>query len=468
MYLYLIVPFYSEFSLKSGIFVEDNSYIEFCNSLTNSLTEEEAAYITLLHTNRADGMRYKVIKKDANLLKEEVIKFNSNQYLQDIIDNVIAESGNKHFANAEKQSITYHPNSSIFTLFDNTIGVYEITLQISDEFMSLDVEMTDKLQLFTNDLCQNIISKYYRNIILPFIKKISKLDIKNNFLEKINHYGFPNIQENNLKESDFQRRTPVGKALWVNRTAIVDVEQNIDVNFFNDWIFSEEDKAKIIEKLKQSNSDEKNGVYLGWGNNYIYADINNQVVKDAQKTLILSQYYYAILDSLGQNLSCIIGTTKNINSFNKNKKYRALLNELVNTANLIEINHIDTLQNLQGNRESFFRDIIKKWAFDDLFLNIERKKNISQNKIQEQYQISFKKGQTMAELLLFFLGGISLLEFANTLISYWSANSGLKDNIPGLYDIGNLLPPDAILWGAFFLLSIFFIVYYKFYISRKD
>jgi len=184
--------------------------------------------------------------------------------------------------------------------------------------------------------------------------------------------------------------------------------------------------------------------------------------------LILAQYYYTVLDNIGLNLSFIVSASKKTPKARDNKAYNTLLKELVTTANIIEIGYIDTLQNLQGNRKIFFKDLAEKWGFDHLISNINKKKEVCENLINQLYQQSFKKGQIMAELLLFFLGGISLLEFANTLVSYWSNNIGINDHIPGIYDIGKYFPPDIILWGAFFLLSVFFFIYFKFYINRKS
>jgi len=400
-------------------------------------------------------------------LKDAVIKISEDKEIRSIIDDAIKQTVDEHFIKKRINPPSYVPNSSVFTLFDNTVGTFEIEIEFLDNIQE-DIDIIDSIECWSGEICNIIVSNFYKETILPLIKKIVKMDSSKRSLEKIgSYYGFPNVSERRGRlKCDF-RKTEVGMPLWVNRSIITENSENIRKEFFYKWILSEENKEDVYESIC-GNVKEDRCVYLGWGNNFIHSKNKNGVEEDVKKSLILAQYYYTILDNLGLNLTYIISAAKKLKRSKDHKAYNVLFKELVATVNIIEIRFIDTRQRLQGNRRYFFKDLVNKWDFDELIISLNKKKVVCEKLVTDLYHQSFKKGQIMAELLLFFLAGISLLEFANTLVSYWSDNAGMNDHIPGIYDIGKLVPPDLLLWGAFFILSLFFILYFKLYINRKS
>ncbi len=468
MHLYLIAPFHTCFGLKTSNFADDLQYKNFWNEAAQKLSVEDKETLMLLHASKQEQLRYKVIDQDSHLLKEDIVKFSQSAYMKRIIDDAILQADKQYLNHEQAGLIEYTADSACFTLLDNTVGMFEIQLKLSDKLPFSEQGFAGIIQHWTNNLCQLVVTSFFEKKIYPFIQKIIALDHKKLFIETEGaHYGFPNIKTKKSTANSFGRNTPVGDPLWVSRTVIQSPGEEIHVDFFNEWIFSKEDKKCIMERLRLFREDEKNSIYLGWGNNFFYACINNQAVNDAKRILLLTQYFYVILDTLSLNLSFIIGASKNIKKTSKCREYNATMNELVNTFSAIEIRFTDALQNLQGNREVFFRDLMEKWAFHELLGSIEKKADFCKRSINEQFQKSFKKGQMMAELLLLFLGGISLLEFTNTLIVYWF-NIGIDDGIPGLYHLGKIFPPNALLWGAVFLLASFFFVYIRIYMRKSQ
>ncbi len=468
MHLYLIAPFHTCFGLKTSNFADDPQYKYFWNEASQKLSKEDEETVMLLHASKQEQLRYKVIDQDSHLLKEDVVRFTQSASMKKIIDEAIGQANKQYLSHEQDGLIDYTADSARFTLLDNTIGMFEIQLKLSDKLPFSQPGFAGIIQHWTNHLCQLVVTSYYQKKIYPFIQKIMSLDHKKLFIESEGtHYGFPNIKTKKTKETSFGRETPVGEPLWVNRTVIQSPGEDIRVVFFNEWIFSKEDKKCIIERLKLFREDEKNSIYLGWGNNFFYAYTNSNAVKDAKRILLLTQYFYVILDTLSLNLSFIIGASKNIKKASKCRDYNATMNELINTFSAIEIRFVDALQNLQGNREIFFRNLIEKWAFHELLSSIEKKADFGKRSINEQFQKSFKKGQMMAELLLLFLGGVSLLEFTNTLIVYWSVID-IDDGIPGLYHLGKIFPPNALLWGAVFMLATFFFIYMRIYMRKNQ
>jgi hypothetical protein len=464
MYLYLIVPFRTHFSLKSSSYVSlGDAYKNFWKNFATKLDAKEQKKISLLHQPKEKNMRFKVIHEDSNLLREEILKINEDEKIKTLINEVVYEQNKMYFPNNQNEKIKFVEGTSNFTLFDNTIGIFEITLEIPSAFFHKLDSFLENIQHWGNDVCNKIVQTTYNDTILPLIKKIVNFDKNRKFIANTeNHYGFPDISK---KKNLLIHKAQTGQPLWVNRTLIQNHDSKINPDLINKWIFTHSSITDIINTLEQYNDDEKNSAYLGWGNNFIYNEINSNVVKDAKKALLLSQYYYGVLDSLNINLSYIIGQSNYISKFKESKNYNSLLKELVNIVSIIRVGYIDTLQNFQGDREFFFRQVIESWSIPELFENIEQKSNVCKEKISEIYKHSMKKSQFIVELLLFFLGGISLLEFVNTLITFWSNKAGTKDDIPGLYDLGAQFSPDGLLWSGMILLIVFFILYSNYFIK---
>lgn len=466
MQLYLIAPFHSCFSLKASNYLEDEGYRAFWNAITAPL-KKSFPDLALLHTTKSGCLRYEVIEQDSQLLKEEAVKFFECESLKNTIDEALAAADTACLHEQLHGKIRYLTDSATITLLDNTIGMFEIQFEFEDDIAQEHPMFARNLQHWTNSVVRQILSHAYPSMVQPFIDKVISLDKKSLYIEKPGkHYGFPSVYPGESTKR-FSRKTAIGEPLWVNRTIIQGPGSEIPACFFNEWIFTNDDKSEVIRLLRQGNNDEKKGVYLAWGNNYIYAGHDQQVVKDAKRILLLTQYFYVMFDSMSLNLSHVIGSARNIRRYSDSTVYNEILKELVDTVSLIEIKYIDTLQNIQGNREVFFRDLTEKWAFHEIMQNIDKKAQVCKNKIHEQYQKSFKKSQMMAELLLLFLGGISLLEFTNSIVTYW-LTGGVDDGVFGLYNLGKVFPPNALLWGALFLLSLFFFVYIKLYLSRKE
>lgn len=468
MHLYLIAPFHTCFGLKTSNFADDPEYKNFWDKAARKLSDSDKETVMLLHASKQEHLRYKVIDQDSHLLKEEVVRFTESALMNSIIGEAIQQADKQYLTRKQAGLIAYEADSAHFTLLDNTVGMFEIQLRLSDKLPVSQPGFAGVIQHWTNELCRLVVTSCYKKIIYPFIQKLIAFDKKKLFIEAEGaHFGFPNIKTKKTKANAFGRETSVGDPLWVSRTIIQPPDEDIRVDFFNEWIFTQEEKKCIIERLKLYREDEKNSIYLGWGNNFFYACPNSNSVKDAKRILLLTQYFYVILDTLSLNLSFIIGASKNLKKVSQCREYNNTMKELVNTFSAIEIRFVDALQNLQGNREVFFRDLMGKWAFQELLDSIEKKADFCKRSINEQFQKSFKKGQMMAELLLLFLGGISLLEFTNTLIVYWFS-IGVDDGIPGLYHLGKIFPPNALLWGAVFLLATFFFVYMRIYMKKSQ
>ena len=202
-------------------------------------------------------------------------------------------------------------------------------------------------------------------------------------------------------------------------------------------------------------------IFLGWGHNVFDRPMDSRASCDAWYSLLLGQFFYTVLDCASVGLSRFIGMSLSGLSMKETQRLNAELQDVVSQVQLVTTQFHDTQQNLQGTRRAYFNDLASRWRMDVLTENVEKKIRIVTGLIERLFQRSTRLNQTLVELMLFAIGGISLVSFGLSLSQYaLSANpSPAIDRVPGLLDAGAALPPDLMIWVCIILLILWLVIF---------
>ncbi|MCB2196097.1 MAG: hypothetical protein KQH79_09555 [Bacteroidetes bacterium] len=467
-YIFFKAPFRTHFSLQEGnVLASGRDYHQFWNkveqfNLGKSISKNSYELDYLHNINIDNSILFESVASDANVLNvfsPQVIQIKPGEWFTDKLKSWLNDI--VHILPDDKKDVLeYDPHSCIITIFKNTVANVEVIFKLNLTNKEIDDNFIESVEKWTNQLATRMITFFYDDFILPFIKKLYKIGENHNYLSSLNnHYGFPDINNRPEKQILFKRKMNCAIPLWVSRTLLVGKIDDTFDDLVRRWIITTRSKDEVINQLKNSKFDEKNGIYLGWMHSLFTSTKNSKVFSDARQALSLTQYYYAVLDSINLNLSQIIGISHKKKSIKETQHYKRLLEEMVFIADLNKTEFTDVTQSMQRNRAFFLNDLVKKWTVNELFDNVDKKIELCKDNINKIYQKAFNRSQRVAELLLFFISGFAILEFLKGLSEFFWSPDNYNDEVWGLYNLGKIFDPNTMLWFGISVFLMLFIVY---------
>ncbi|MFO8130423.1 MAG: hypothetical protein R6T99_11035 [Bacteroidales bacterium] len=470
-FFYVKIPFRSDFSLREGNILQNqkqygNLWQQIRHSDINVLPGGNKIDVEYLHDAfEEDEMQFESVNKDSSLndaFSPVVLQITPLDWFEKVIEEQSGILYNNCFGTKEEKRVSYEPHSCKITLYKNTLSTIEFIFRISLENKQICPDCIEKLEKWSNEFAASIVDYSYQKILVPFMEQLRTEGEKYNFFcESGNHMGFPDVYEDSHRNRIIKRSVRCGVPLWVSRSLIIGKRDEHFDQLVNRWVIATQNKDEILEKFRNEEGDEKNHIYLGWMHSMMLGDINDKVIRDAFFALGLAQYYYAIFDSLNQSLSQIIGISHKKRSMNNTKNYKKLLEDMIFITDLIKINYSDITQGLQRNRAYFFRVIVRQWTIDNIMENVHKKIALCKDNINKIYQKAFNRSQKVAELLLFFISGFAILEFLKGISEFFYGPDSIQTDIWGLYNVGQMVGPNTMMWFGMVLFLIVFLIYFK-------
>lgn len=470
-YFYFKVPFRSDFSLREGNILENQSaYGELWNRIKrsdiNHLPDGKTVRANYLHhCFEEDELQFESVDKDSSMIdafSPIVLHITPQEWFEEIIDRKSAAFFCNCFGEEDCKKMQYLSNSCRITLYKNTLSTIEFTFSLNMENKEICRDCIKKLEQWSNDFSAYMVDYAYKNILLPFINKLRSFDNKYSFFcASGKHIGFPDVYDDSSPKRMIKRSVRCGIPLWVSRSLVVEQRGEGFEELLNRWVIAAESKEEIAQQFSKQKDDEKNRIYLGWMHSLMLGNINDKVIKDAFYALGLAQYYYAIFDSLNQNLSQIIGISHKKRSVKQTRQYKKMLEEMIFVTDLIKINFSDITQGLQRNRAFFFGVLVRQWTIDNIMENVQKKITLCKDNISKIYQQAFNRSQKVAELLLFFISGFAILEFLKGLSEFFHKPESISQDVWGLYSIGKVVEPNTMMWIGLLLFAIVFVIYFR-------
>jgi hypothetical protein len=460
--------FRTHFSLQEGnVLSSGKEYAAFWNKIKSrekEFVKEDHHYdIDYLHdVDPANQMQFESVSDDANTMEKispQVVQVRPGEWFTNLL-NEIRQGIEKESLRATGGHLQYKEGSCCITLFKNTVANLDMLFSVNLKNDDIDEKFIEALESWTNLLSKKLIHYFYHDFLLKFTRKVLEIDEDTGFVSPMNnHYGFPDICEKPSSKDLFKWKAKCAQPSWVSRMLLIDNTVDGFDDLVRRWIITTKSKDDIIEQLKSNGYDEKDKIYLGWLHSLVTASPQSDIFEDAKRALSLTQYYYSVMDSINNNLTRIIGISHEKRSIRETKRYKDLLEEMVFVSNLNKTEFADVTQSMQRNRAFFLKDLIDKWAMDDMFENVERKISLCKENIDKIYQKAFNRSQKVAELLLFFISGFAILEFLKGISEFFWNPENYEDEIWGLYELGRTFDPNSMLWIGISIFLLLFIIY---------
>jgi hypothetical protein len=481
MHLRLVAPFRCHFNVNSHqMLSNEGEYARFWEQLAPALHERVASYplvreVLCLHAGLGTTMmRYQKLHESGSLIPPEVLQIVPSPEVGPLVADAL-ERGEMALGDAKLRSGAAPQTDRLrFHICDNTIGLAEITLDVTERFCQEPAERAvADLQAWTNAFMNHLIPAYYRTALYPLLVDLWRLDAHGIFLETPGKYpGFPDVKVAVPASRAFGPvpafdAAVAGHPLWVNRSLSLHGQPpEVREQVVRHWIPSARRDTDMEELFRKPEA-----VFLGWGHNLFDARPGSRLAEDAWQALLLCQYFYTVLESTSLTLSRFVGMSLGNLSRRQMRELSAEQQDIVSTVNLLIAQFNDTQQNLQGNRQGFLRDLKHRWGIDSLVQSIEKKSAMVTQQIDRLYDRLTKVSQSVTETILFAIGGIGLVDFCLNLAIFSRTPIGKEmpgeDGVPGLLDVGAALPPDLVLWGGIGLLGIAFGLFLVFQRQRR-
>jgi len=468
-YFYFKVPFRTDFALIEGNILQHlNDYSKMWDHIKRSgqilMTENKPVNIDYLHnSSNGDEMQFESIDKDSSLVglfSPMIINVIPGDWIEKHIERNARELYTSCFVSDGEKRIHYVPGSCKITIFKNTLSTIEFCFKLDVENKDLCVDCIKRLERWSNEFSTIMVAYAYSNILVPLINQIRKYDVKYGFFCKPGeNIGFPDIYHDTSEKRIITRQVTCGVPLWVSRSLIIGQKDEAFDDLVRRWTISVESKEEIVRRFNETEQDEKNKVYLGWMHSMMLGNINDTVIRDSFFSQGLAQYYYAIFDSLNMNLSQVIGLSHRKKSIKNTRLYKEKLEEMIFVTDLIKVNFADVTQGLQRNRAYFFNILTERWTIDNIMENVRKKILLCKDNINRIYQKTLTKSQKLAALLLFFISGFAILEFLRGLSEFLYGPESIGLDVWGIYNIGQLVGPNSMLWIGMLLFATIFLFY---------
>lgn len=351
------------------------------------------------------------------------------------------------------------PASLLFRVFDNTVTICQLDLDVDDDrFFAAPAAAIAALQKYATCLMKALVRAAYDDLLYPLLIAIWRGDERGRFLEPPGSYtGFPDLTTEGPAPG---RSGPLpayrpgigGEILWANRSlythGLAPDRRALLLRHWLPWATS--------ERRLRDEALEPGAIFLGWGHNVFDQPPDSRDSADAWHALLLAQFFDSVLDSASVGLSRFIGMSLSGLSIQEIKGLDATLQDVVSQVQLVTTQFHDARQNLQGSRRAYFNDLAERWRMDVMTENLERKIRIVSGLIERLFQRTTGRNQSLVQLMLFAIGGFSLLSYGLSLSQFaLSARpSPADDHVWGLLDAGAAWPPDALIWVCMALLGL--------------
>ena len=489
----LLSPFRAHFSIdKSHALSNPLLYINHWETVSTFLTKyikdvDDILSINCSHAGIDIGyMKYVDIYEDANTPSPEALILHANDTPGSIVDSCrlsIQKELDSHGDGKSLFSIVH--GSSYFRVFDNTIAMYEVTLDVhqeyfDDEYEALVLWITD----WGNAFMDRIVSQFYGSVLYPMFVALWQDGLKNSWTNIIErpglHKGFPelnpvfeaesyssgNYRPGNLRTKKLpalsadkykkNRSYIVAQTLWVNRTAFTfGLTPEFKSNFLKSWIPLSTSEESIYAEIHKEGT-----VFLGWGHNTIDRPNEDPLCLDAWQALLFVQYYYAAFESLNTGLQRYIGASLSTLSKREIRSLSDTLREIHTFASMTAIEFDENILNLQSSRRSMALALSSRYHIESLIGAVSKKQEVLSDLINKLFEKSTRSYQQFVELILFSLGGLALIDLSISMSSYVKSEVGdpsrspSQDNVWGVLDLIELIPPDVLLTASMLVLIL--------------
>jgi hypothetical protein len=362
------------------------------------------------------------------------IKFNER-----IIDNLVKVNNNSEVVKIRGVV------ECILEYYDNTIGLLYCVLDI--ELPGTDAQSLRVIDLWTVGYCGSVVDYAYH-------AELALYDSLHSLSSKYSRLGLVLRPGKDLiflaPSGPVRRRIPAQhKLLWVTRI-LSNHDSLVTKEMIEYWTQQQDPEDKAIRfDNTQLSFFVGNSIFIGAPPVAAY--------KTIKTALSICAYYYALYDICNRNLRGIrLDLAKH--SFRRRLPVKRL-NHIRSQLEFLENEQIDAVLGLQGSRKLIASKILEVWEYKLLVDTVERKLRgvgrLVDYSLQEQ-QSHYTK---LVEAILAAIGGVSLLDFSLNLLTF-ARNKGLSaDNVNGLIDVAQSLPPDGLLYATLIiLLTIFFLV----------
>lgn len=459
MIYHINIAFRTDFSIREeNIIKRKNEFFEKIGSYSGIHTFAEKYDVEISPKKPSKStISYESARVDSHLVEKStpilftILPGNSTKAT---IKEIFADSIRGHKILNEK-FVEWMDKYCVLSLFNNTFATLSFDFKVEtqkSEFHGL----LDELEIWANSFAKTITNELYTKVLLPFFEELRKEDQFNFFTGSGHHPGFPDVISKD-SELKLTGRVICGKPRSVSRVIISNGDSNSIRKIGDHWIISSGLKDELMENF--SSTDEKKRVYLGWMNSLIINDREAKIVEDALFSLNLMLFYYYIFESLNLSLTDVISLSHKKRSVKETRRFKQMLENIIFTADNVKVNFNDVSQGLQRNRAYFFNELSERWTLDLVLENIQNKIRICKDNIQKIYQQAFNRSQKFAELLLFFLSSVALLEFFKGIAEFTHKADTLDDKVWGVYSVAKQLDPNSMLWLGFSTIVFLFLIY---------
>ncbi|NIR50952.1 hypothetical protein GWO43_20235 [candidate division KSB1 bacterium] len=505
MRLKLMAPFRSHLCLNAGIlpFVEiDNDYIEFWTRIEDAVEKQKAKNhrhfkkIKFMHSDsnvRKEAIPYSSIEEDSlkcalHLL--ELVPKRTDEIMHESFERAVQKEGGEDMTDIVRKTCTPDPDSVFLRIFDNTISMVEVSLDLHNFSQHVDQSnyqsFLDTLRDVGIAYAYNYITKLYDQAIFPFLKELSQgFDPDSDYIKRVGRYeNFNDMSYKPYKRSKLSRgdkgllvpkqSQPTAMVLWVTRMLILDDAQQDFVNDLVDHWLKDIGDQKEIDKVKA----DPNAYSLAWLHYLVRENVNapneadmkldrtDSEFDDAWNSMIMSQYYYSALECLNNNLQHVIGLSYSPRADQELRELNRHLKSTMASTNLLIINYNEMQKYLKRSKLQAMKQIMKKWDFDNLTEHAKNKMALCKERIDNLHKVSTERSTLYTDIILLGIGAISIISLLVGLSQYGrtlsaDATLGFRDESPlDIFGLISRIPTDLILVLSFAVIVVISVFYY--------
>ncbi|HVK56415.1 MAG TPA: hypothetical protein VM532_15490 [Burkholderiales bacterium] len=316
-------------------------------------------------------------------------------------------------------------------IYNDTVAMLTLDVVISEEFGGDD---WSKLDEWTTRLAFAFLGRLYKEFIYPALLAFNRYagDAKN--ASVLNPSDYVVFYDMSGSESDASH----ARLLWVNRTLIC--PKGADSNGWG---------CRDMEGVTPINVDGALS-YLSWGNNVIETTSTSRAhdLSPVWQGMYLAQYYYAVLDITGKNLTRFIGATYDKKSNRELRKLSQAMDSVINTVTIFQVKYKDLSMELQGQIKAVFRRLEREWDFEALFKAVQGKCELCKSNVERMNAYINQRNSVRVQMVLTVVAGLGFISASMGLSSYGRAllREGYRSEVVGLLDIAQRVPPATMIW----------------------
>jgi hypothetical protein len=448
----------------------------------------ELAKITFLHAAQArSGAKSRFRNVNLNSLERSINLINllihpNDPMLHRIFEEIKQEKLSK---NPQYDKIKLIEESVIIQIFDNSIAILELDLDLSDIFSSLKSDeipgCLDELQEFGVTLGEQLCQKLYNARFKPFIQKLSRLPHASQFLN-LNLMNDKLALKNEILTRAGETKQLIVKVNWVTRSLLFEpTDRKNDEEVIDHWLKDSGD-SDLVKTVKK----DKKACAIKWLN-YLFREESFRREKTTQDTIdyevpfcdrweamLFSQYYYAAFEAINDSLHTTLSESYINKNIGKGKKSlmkelnRRLENDLIAT-NLTILEYHNNFGYYKRDVSNYMKEIMKNWEFEEAILDLVKEKTeLCEQRMDKLHQKASAKSALYSDLLLLGIAVTSVVAFMFQVIEYGrtiSHNADLAVYESNSFNVVKLVserPTDFVVSLSLIIIILLFIGYYFF------